>query len=39
MPRISKKRSSSAYRGISHHKVCIMSAVDDNDNMFLKLQD
>lgn len=37
MPRISKKRSSSAYRGISHHKVCIMSAVDDNDNMFFEI--
>lgn len=34
-----KKSSSSAYRGISHHKVCIMSGVDDNDNMFLKLWD
>ena len=37
MPRISKKRSSSAYRGISHHKVCIMSGVDDNDNMFFEI--
>ena len=37
MPRISKKRSSSAYRGISHHKVCIMSAVDDNDQMFFEV--
>jgi transposase-like protein len=37
MPRISKKRSSSAYRGISHHKVCIMSAVDENDNMFFEI--
>lgn len=37
MPRVSKKRSSSAYRGISHHKVCIMSAVDDNDNMFFEV--
>lgn len=37
MPRISKKRSSSAYRGISHHKVCIMSAVDENDNMFFEV--
>ncbi|MDD3107362.1 MAG: IS1595 family transposase [Bacilli bacterium] len=37
MPRISKKRSSSAYRGISHHKVCIMSAVDDNDHMFFEV--
>ena len=37
MPRMSKKRSSSAYRGISHHKVCIMSAVDENDNMFFEV--
>lgn len=37
MPRLSKKRSSSAYRGISHHKVCIMSAVDENDNMFFEV--
>jgi transposase-like protein len=37
MPRKSKKRSSSAYRGISHHKVCIMSAVDENDNMFFEI--
>lgn len=37
MPRISKKRSSSAYRGISHHKVCILSAVDDKDNMLFEI--
>lgn len=37
MPRRSKKRTSSAYRGISHHKVCIMSAVDDQDNMFFEI--
>jgi transposase-like protein len=37
MPRISKERSSSAYRGVSHHKVCIMSAVDANDNMFFEI--
>lgn len=37
MPRISKQRSSSAYRGVSHHKVCIMSAVDDNDKMFFEI--
>ena len=37
MPRISKKRSGSAYRGISHHKVCIMSDVDDNDHMFFEV--
>ena len=39
MPRISKKRGkSSAYRGISHHKVCILSAVDENDRMIFKIQ-
>lgn len=37
MPRISKKRSSSAYRGVSHHKVCIMSAVDTDDNMLFEI--
>lgn len=37
MPRISKKRTSSAYRGISHHKVCMVTAVDDNDNMIFKV--
>jgi transposase-like protein len=37
MPRISKRRSSSAYRGVSHHKVCIMSAVDTEDNMFFEI--
>lgn len=31
---MSKKRGkSSSYRGISHHKVCILSAVDENDQM------
>lgn len=37
MPRLSKKRTSSAYRGISHHKVCILSAVDDRDRMFFEI--
>jgi len=37
MPRYSKKRSSSAYRGVSHHKVCIMCGIDDNDNLFLEI--
>lgn len=38
MPRFSKKRGySSAYSGISHHKVCIISALDEQDNMFLKI--
>lgn len=42
MPRYSKKRTStsSPYRGISHHKICIVSSVDaipsvfHNDGMF-----
>jgi transposase-like protein len=37
MPRMSKKRSSSAYRGISHHKICVLSAVDENDNMLFEI--
>lgn len=37
MPRLSKKRSGSAFRGISHHKVCILTAVDDNDNMLFEI--
>lgn len=38
MPRLSKKRgTSSAYRGISHHKVCVMSGVDDKDQMFFEI--
>ena len=37
MPRYSKKRPSSAYRGLSHHKVCIMSGCDDHDNIAFKI--
>lgn len=37
MPRFSKKRSSSAYRGISHHKICIMTASDDEDNTLFEV--
>ena len=44
MPRISKKRGKHKgstigknLSGISHHKVCIMSAIDDNDNMLFKI--
>ena len=37
MPRYSKKRPGSAYKGISHHKVCIVSAVDENDNIIFKI--
>ena len=39
MPRFSKKRTStnSPYRGISHHKVCTVSSIDDNDNLVLEI--
>lgn len=38
MPRISKKRSSrSKLRGISHHKVCVVTAVDENDHILFKV--
>lgn len=40
MPRISKPRTSNngtSTRGISSHKVCITSAVDENDNMFMEI--
>lgn len=39
MPRFSKKRTSisSPYRGISHHKICVVSSIDENDNLFLKI--
>jgi hypothetical protein len=37
MPRYSKKRSCSAFRGISHHKVWVMTATDCFDNMIFKI--
>ena len=39
MPRYSKKRTStsSPYRGISHHKVCVVSSIDEKDNLLLKV--
>ena len=39
MPRISKKRTShgSKKRGISNHKICITSGIDENDNMFFEI--
>lgn len=39
MPRHSKIRGASgkATRGISKHKVCVMSGIDENDNVFLKI--
>ena len=39
MPRYSKKRTSttSPYRGISHHKICVVSSIDENDNLLLEI--
>ena len=44
MPRVSKPRGkhksnslNKELRGISHHKVCIISAIDESDNMFFKI--
>ena len=38
MPRISKKRGKfSAFRGISHHKECILSAVDETDQIIFEI--
>lgn len=39
MPRISKKRGDgNTFRGVSNHKVCIYSAVDDNDTCIFKIE-
>lgn len=39
MPRFSKRRTStkSPYRGISHHKVCVVSSIDKEDNLVLEI--
>ena len=39
MPRFSKPRKSkgTTKRGINKHKVCIVSAIDENDNMFFEI--
>ncbi len=39
MPRYSKKRTSttSPYRGISHHKICVVSSIDEDDNLLLEI--
>ena len=39
MSRYSKKRTSVTppYRGISHHKICIVSSIDENDNLLLEI--
>ena len=38
MPRYSKKRGKqAAYRGVSHHKVAIVCATDENDHMMMQV--
>lgn len=38
MPRMSKKRGNkSAYSGISHHKVCVACAIDENDETVMRI--
>ena len=39
MLRYSKKRTSttSPYSGISHHKICVVSSIDENDNLLLEI--
>lgn len=39
MPRYSKKRAStnSPYKGISHHKICVITAIDEDDNIVMNI--
>lgn len=38
MPRYSKKTSKGkGIKGISYHKVCVVSSIDENDNLLLKI--
>lgn len=39
MPRFSKKRTSkgNSTKGISHHHVCVVSSIDENDNLLLQI--
>lgn len=38
MPRHSKKRGNkAAFSGISHHKICLITAVDENDNLLFRI--
>ena len=39
MPRYSKKRTSKGgtIRGISHHQICVISVIDENNNLFFKI--
>lgn len=39
MLRYSKKRTStnSPYKGISHHKICVVTAIDEDDNIVMNI--
>lgn len=38
MPRESKERgNTSAFRGISHHKISVVCAIDSNDHMIMQV--
>ena len=39
MPRYSKKRTSKGHgiKGISHHQICVISVIDELDNLFFKI--
>ena len=39
MRRYSKKRTStsSPYKGISHHKICVITAIDEDDNIVMNI--
>ena len=39
MAGFSKKKTStsSPYKGISHHKICVVSSIDEKDNLILKI--
>ena len=40
MPRYSKKRTSSSgnsLKGLNHHKVCVISSIDEHNNLILKI--
>lgn len=39
MPRFSKRRTTkgNSTKGISHHQVCVISVIDENDNLFFRI--
>lgn len=39
MPRYSKKRTStnSPYKGINHHKICVITAIDEDYNIVMNI--